>query len=437
MWPTCCWPRGLRSQRLNAKKKGGKSGEKLVDAVMVSGFGRGGTQSNTPIFVHIRTSRDVWTGCALLCNSGAKSWQMRRDGLKPVQPHYPKISRPYSRGSKHWFDGPLLKIFSKANWFPGYPHGPFSKCRMLASTSPPRLEGWMGDCSGVLMTTPSGLINSAWLLEHQVKDNQVVKLRPGLTVLTLPQLRLRTSRAHSWVPQKQADWMVLETLLLLLPRAPFNAAQISDTVFFTWYVHLCLPKPLETLLKFAFHPFFFPPFFSNFKKTPRLNISIILTSVFSPSPHAHFLIPPYPLPPLQGFHANVSVTADHQSGGSAGHFRAPRGSRLTQRPPHTPPPLPIFVRGLRWCLVPGRAERHLAKPQKHFQLQTAWCSPQRETRPKVEELIRSYHITVRTYSPLIAVRSSFCFILTGTSENFPSALYMRCDSIGADVQKGI
>lgn len=63
-----------------------------------------------------------------------------------------------------------------------------------------RLQGWMGDCSGVLMMSPLGLVNSARLLEHQVKDNQVLKLQPGLAVLTLPQLRLRTSRAHSWVP---------------------------------------------------------------------------------------------------------------------------------------------------------------------------------------------------------------------------------------------
>lgn len=50
------------------------------------------------------------------------------------------------------------------------------------------------------MMSPLGLVNSARLLEHQVKDNQVLKLQPGLAVLTLPQLRLRTSRAHSWVP---------------------------------------------------------------------------------------------------------------------------------------------------------------------------------------------------------------------------------------------
>lgn len=29
------------------------------------------------------------------------------------------------------------------------------------------------------MMSPLGLVNSAWLLEHQVKDNQVLKLQPG------------------------------------------------------------------------------------------------------------------------------------------------------------------------------------------------------------------------------------------------------------------
>lgn len=108
-----------------------------------------GTRSNTPIFVHIRTSWDVWTGCALLCNSRAKSWQMRRDGLEPVQPHYPKISRPYSWGSMCWVDVllkiPLLKIFSKVNWFLWYSNGPYHgfkmascKCRDFAPTPPAR-----------------------------------------------------------------------------------------------------------------------------------------------------------------------------------------------------------------------------------------------------------------------------------------------------------
>lgn len=88
-----------------------------------------GTRSNTPIFVHIRTSWDV---CALLCNSGAKSWRMRRDGLEPVQPRYPKIAQPYSRGSMCQVDAlfkiPLLKSWAKedglfgirpSKWSPG------------------------------------------------------------------------------------------------------------------------------------------------------------------------------------------------------------------------------------------------------------------------------------------------------------------------------
>lgn len=122
---------------------------------------------------------------------------MRRDGLEPVQPHYPKIFRPYSRGSMCWVNVllkiPLLKIFSKANWFLWYSNGPYHHFKMASCkrraicpyTPSPWLQGWMADCLGVLMTTPPRLINSAWLLEHQVKDNQVLKLQPGLTVLTL------------------------------------------------------------------------------------------------------------------------------------------------------------------------------------------------------------------------------------------------------------
>lgn len=79
-----------------------------MDTVMVNGFGLGDAV-NTPIFVHIRTSLDVWTGSAVLCNSSVESWQMRRDGLEPVQPHNPKIYWPHSQGSIHLFEV-LLKI---------------------------------------------------------------------------------------------------------------------------------------------------------------------------------------------------------------------------------------------------------------------------------------------------------------------------------------
>lgn len=103
---------------------------------------------------------------------------------------------------------PLLNILSKVNWFLWYSNGPYHHFKMASRmhrdicshTPSPWLQGWMGDCLGVLMMTLPRLINSTWLLEHQVKDNQVLVLQPGLTVLTLPQLQLRTSRAHSWVP---------------------------------------------------------------------------------------------------------------------------------------------------------------------------------------------------------------------------------------------
>lgn len=94
--------------------------------------------------------------------------------------------------------------------------------------------------------------------------------------------------------------MVLETVLLLLPCALSNTAQISDTMFFTWYVHLCLPKPLETLLKFAFHPpFFFFFKFLNQKDSSLEHFHHPFSSLLFFSFHmlAHFLI----LPSLQGF----------------------------------------------------------------------------------------------------------------------------------------
>lgn len=74
---------------------------------------------------------------------------------------------------------------------------------------------------------------------------------------------------------------------------------------------------------------------------------------------------------------------------------------------------PDFSPRPHWGLVPGRAERHLAKPQKHFQLQTAWCSPQRESRPKVEERTKSYHIT-------IYISLKFMYILIAVSNTCSS-----------------
>lgn len=141
--------------------------------------------------------------------------------------------------------------------------------------------------------------------------------------------------------------MVLETVLLLLPCALSNTAQISDTVFFTWYVHLCLPKPLETLLKFAFHPFFFK--FLNQKDSSLEHFHHPFSSLLFFSFHmlAHFLI----LPSLQGFlmyqlqltTSQVGLQDISEHRGAAGSLSA---SSLT--PPQT------LVHGLHWCLVPGR-----------------------------------------------------------------------------------
>lgn len=162
---------------------------------------------------------------------------MRRDGLEPIQPHYPKIKRPY-----HLFDILLkisqlkMRVWSPENLLVGgggeimhnsqfltHPHLAKSDfkfthlgiknvritslkrmfqrlraCRVFAILQ--RLQGWMGDCSRALVTTPLGPINSPRLLEHQVMAARALKLQPGLTALTLPQLELWTCRAHSWVP---------------------------------------------------------------------------------------------------------------------------------------------------------------------------------------------------------------------------------------------
>lgn len=159
-------------------------------------------------------------------------------------------------------------------------------------------------------------------------------------------------------------------------------------MFSTRYVHLCLPKPLETILTSAFHYLT--------KRPLRLenlsNISISRSHLLSPLLHSStfrshtssFSTPPShtPLSPsgaaivsyrLQLTTSQVGLRDISDHGGAASSLSA--GSLRSDSSPRP-----------RWGLVPGRAERHLAKPQKHFQLQTAWCSPRRESRPKVEGL---------------------------------------------------
>lgn len=105
--------------------------------------------------------------------------------------------------------------------------------------------------------------------------------------------------------------MLLETLQLPLPctHSPSRTAPISDTVFFTWYVHLCLPKPLETILKSAFHIFnqqasLVEEFVQNFHHplSPFLFFSHIFLHVYIslPLPHmlTHILIFPFSPPAL-------------------------------------------------------------------------------------------------------------------------------------------
>lgn len=175
-------------------------------------------------------------------------------------------------------------------------------------------------------------------------------------------------------------------------------------MFFTWYVHLCLPKPLETILKSAFHisnqkASLVEEFVQNFHYplSPSLSPSLFFSpqlhvSLSLPRTLTHILIFPFSpssaaivLYQLQLTTSQVGLRDILDHGGAASSLSA---SSLL--PDSSPRP--------RWGLVPGRAERHLAKPQKHFQLQTAWCSPRRESRPKVEELTENYCTTITHFS---------------------------------------
>lgn len=191
------------------------------------------------------------------------------------------------------------------------------------------------------MTTPSGLIHSAWLLEHQVKDNQVVKLRPGLTVLILPQLRLRTSRAHSWVPQK-TGWLngFRNTASPLTPRSLQRSADIRYCVFYLICSSL-LAKAPGNPIKICIPSLFF----SLFLILKRLlawtfpSSSLLFFFFPPPLPTCTFLNSPHPLPPsrpsmlmyqLQLTTSQVGLQDISEHRGAAGSLSA------SSLPPHLP-----------------------------------------------------------------------------------------------------
>lgn len=107
----------------------------------------------------------------------------------------------------------------------------------------------------------------------------------------------------------------------LLAKAPGNHIKVCVPYFLTKR-----PLRVEEFVQ-NFHYPLSPPLSSP--------LSFLSTAPCFPvsSPHAlthtrlNFLF----FPPLQRCYRGVSVTADHQSGGSAGHFRSRRGSQLAQR----------------------------------------------------------------------------------------------------------
>lgn len=125
--------------------------------------------------------------------------------------------------------------------------------------------------------------------------------------------------------------------------------------------------------------FFWSPQFYVFLSLPHMLTHILIFS-FSPSSAAIVLYQ------LQLTTSQVGLRDILDHGGAAS---SPSASNLLTDSSPRP----------RWGLVPGRAERHLAKPQKHFQLQTAWCSTrEREFRPKVEELTKNYCTAIDIFS---------------------------------------
>lgn len=98
-----------------------------------------------------------------------------------------------------------------------------------------------------------------------------------------------------------------------------------------------------------------------------MNISIILSSFFSSHMLAHFLI----LSSLQGFLMyQLQLTTSQVGLQDISEHRGAAGS-LSACSLTPPPPTSNFGSWAPLMSCPRQAERHLAKPQKHFQLQTA------------------------------------------------------------------
>lgn len=128
----------------------------------------------------------------------------------------------------------------------------------------------------------------------------------------------------------------------------------------------------KNLSKISINPFllFFSHIFLHMSTFPCLFPTCMLTHIliFSLPPSSSAIV----LYQLQLTTSQVGLREILDHGGAASSLNA--FSLLLDSSPRP-----------RWGLVMGSAKRHLAKLQKHFQLQAAWCSPQREFRPKVEK----------------------------------------------------
>ena len=104
-------------------------------------------------------------------------------------------------------------------------HGRLQRVRPLAAAE--GMNGWLFRRAPTM--TLLGPINSQRLLEHQVMANQAPELQPRLHCADSAPVKARDLQGSQLGPLKKAQWMVLETLHLLLPMcSPLSIQRSTD-----------------------------------------------------------------------------------------------------------------------------------------------------------------------------------------------------------------
>lgn len=216
------------------------------------------------------------------------------------------------------------------------------------------MNGWL--LQGPFWRLPwgSSIHPDSWNIRSRLTG--ALTLQAGPTAPTLPQFQFRTSGAHSWVLKKKkqkqkpnsfrntASPLTLHSFPQLAP-SPAKKAWNEILCFFFFLLDTIMfarQKPLETVIKSG------PSYFSIKKPLQLKSLVQHFHYPLSPSLPSRLLphrrCPPQPRcspPPhtssfspllLRRCCCNVSITADRQSGGSAGCFRSQRGSSARSAP---------------------------------------------------------------------------------------------------------